>query len=261
MSISTSYLSNLYSNYGNILFNSNKYSSSSKSILTSLMNTKSSTSASDITDIAQRYTYLKKNYKDIKSSLLSNNKDSKTTSKDLEKTATSLTKEYVETKLSAGDLKDSIAKLSDANLFKEDKDGKVDQDKILSQVKEFVSSYNDLKNLAGESKSDTVVRQAYYMVNTTTSFKNVLDKVGINVKSDNTLSIDEDKFKKSSMNAVKALFTGSYSFGKQVEKRANEIKSAPEGGYLTYSNVSKDKNSLLNSYLSNFNTSLLDYFV
>lgn len=251
MSISSSYLSsylfnNLYSN------NNNKYSS--------LFSTNSTSS---LNDLITKYSYMKKNYKDIKTSLKADYKDEKISTADLKKEADSLTKTIVDTRLSAGKLNDSIDALANDKLYAEGEDGSVDYDKILSAAKDFVNNYNDLKNIAGESTNDTVVRQAYYMVNTTTANKASLEKIGISIKSDNTLSIDESKLKKANVASVKSLFKGAYSLGKQVQRRANEIKSAPNGGYVANTNKAKSSSSVLESYLSSFNnqTSLFDYFV
>ncbi|MCQ2978917.1 MAG: hypothetical protein MJ245_03865 [Clostridia bacterium] len=227
----------------------------------SLLNVGSSNS---LEDLISKYSYLKKNYKDIKNELKNIGKDDTKSSKDktteLEKTAKSQAKIIVDTKLSAGDLKDSVTALSDAKLYEADKEGKVDNEKILNAAKDFVKNYNSVKEIAQDSTNDTVVRQAYYMVNTTNANKNQLSKIGITVKSDNTLELDEEAFKKANVSSVKSLFQGSVSYGKQIETRANGIKSAPNGGYITYSNKDNNK-SILESYLASIqNTSFIDYF-
>ena len=81
----------------------------------------STSQGASLDELISKYSYLKKNYKDIKSELNKIGKDDtkSSTSKndktsDLEKTAKSQAKIIIDTKLSAGDLKDSINKLSNA---------------------------------------------------------------------------------------------------------------------------------------------------
>lgn len=248
----TSYYSSMYNSY-NSLFNNSK----------SLFNT--SKSSSDLTDIIGRYTYFKANYKDIKKSLLEvdssqdGNKVEDTTSQKVDNV--SVTRQYLNTKLSAGKLKDSLEDLSNDKLYVQKEDGTYNKEGIKSALKDFISSYNDLKNLAGESTNDTVVKKAYYMVNTTSTFKDTLDSIGINVNSDNTLTLDEKEFENVDLRKIESLFNSEFSYGAMIENRATEIKGVPMSGYLTYS-FDSNKNSFIESYLSNMsNNSIIDYFV
>lgn len=256
MALSTSFLSSYYSSmynsYSNFFNNSNN-----------LFN--ASNNSSNLTSIVEKYTYFKSNYAEIKKSLL--DMDSSKDGIELEDSnsqkleGTSQVSQFLKTKLSAGELKDSLDELSNDKLYVKNEDGTYNTDKIKTALNDFIDSYNDLKNLAGESTNDTVVKKAYYMVNTTSTFEKTLDSIGIDVKSDNTLSLNEKAFEKVDISKVQTLFDSEFSYGAMIENRATEIKGVPMSGYLTYS-FDSNKNSFVESYLSSMsNTSIIDYFV
>lgn len=58
---------------------------------------------------------------------------------------------------------------------------------------------------------------------TTNGNETLLKAIGITVKADNKLSIDEDTFKKADMSKVEALFKGNTSYGYQVGLRTSLI--------------------------------------
>ena len=51
----------------------------------------------------------------------------------------------------------------------------------------------------------------------------MLNKVGITIKDDNTLSIDEEEFKKARTSDVKALFGGTGSLVSRVAQKASTL--------------------------------------
>ena len=109
-----------------------------------------------------------------------------------------------------------------------DKDGKVttgyDTDKIYKEVSNFVNQYNALTKSAGGSKV-TSIRSASASLGTySKQNEKQLAEIGIKVDSKtNTLSIDEETFKKADMKAVKSLFQGSGSYGYKVNAKASSI--------------------------------------
>ena len=56
-----------------------------------------------------------------------------------------------------------------------------------------------------------------------TGNETLLKAIGITVKADNKLSIDEDTFKKADMSKVEELFKGNTSYGYQVGLRTSLI--------------------------------------
>lgn len=155
------------------------------------------------------------------------------TSKDSTDEDTKTKTEAVSVRNAAADLKSSVNKLTDksSDLFdKKEVKGKdgvktkdYDKDSIYKAVKSFVDDYNSTISAAGDSNNNSVLRKTSGMVSLTKTMKNVLDDVGISVSSDNSLSIDEKKFKESDMSIVKSLFNGVGSYGYQIGSAASTI--------------------------------------
>ena len=109
-----------------------------------------------------------------------------------------------------------------------------DKDKAYNALLDFVNGYNDLLDNAKDSENSNVIKQADYMKSLISSNKSALSRLGISVNSDNTLSINEDKFKEADLSTMKSLFTGVYSFGEKMIDRINQIyRYATQGETLT----------------------------
>lgn len=98
-----------------------------------------------------------------------------------------------------------------------------DTDKIYKAVNDLVDSYNNLVKKSADSDNNAVLRQTLRMVNSSGTNAKLLSGVGIKINSDNTLSLDEETFKKADMSAVKSLFNGNGSFGSGIETAASNI--------------------------------------
>lgn len=143
----------------------------------------------------------------------------------------------------AGSVRSSISGLSsDDKLFsdkitKKDENGNssetLDYDKIFKKVKSFVDGYNSLVESAGDSDNTTVLRNTLNMTNTTARNKANLEKAGITVNADNTLSVDADSIKNGDVNALKSLFGSTSSYGKQIDAYAMNVAS--EAAHNIYS--------------------------
>ena len=132
----------------------------------------------------------------------------------------------------------SASKLLDKNLYEAktvkttDEDGNtkettdIDRSKILDSLKDFVKSYNATVKEAGESDNNNVLKSASRMVSQTKVYAGNLNRAGITIGSDNTLSLDEDKFNNANASDIKSLFTGSVSFGKSTQEKLYQIYSA-----------------------------------
>lgn len=127
----------------------------------------------------------------------------------------------------------------------------LDTDAIYKAVKKFVSAYNDTVDAAETSKNSSVLNNVQYMMKQTDTFSRALKEVGITIDEDKQLVVDEDKFKSSNMNNVKALFNGNASYAYSVSQRADQIaKTATQeataanmfysnaGGYQAYGSAS-----------------------
>lgn len=101
-----------------------------------------------------------------------------------------------------------------------------DVDSIYKAVNQFVKDYNSVISATDASSSSSIQKYANSMTGYTTANKNSLSKIGITVNSDNTLSIDEDTFRKANMDTVKNLFNKTGSYGYRVSSQASMINLA-----------------------------------
>ena len=134
----------------------------------------------------------------------------------------------------AADVVDSVSDLKKTALWEKksvtDKEGNTtkeyDTDAIYKAVSDFVSNYNSLVEKTGKSDDNSVLRNASSMVSYTKANQSLLKSMGITIGSDNKLSVDAEKFKKSDMAVVKSTFTGSSSFGQTVSRSASSLYSS-----------------------------------
>ncbi len=128
----------------------------------------------------------------------------------------------------------SLNKLMSDDLFKKvsktDEEGNTtydyDREEILDTLKNFVDDYNDLIKNIGEVDGEESLRAGVNMVKQLKYYQANLSRAGISIESDNTLKIDEDAFMKSDMTDMKNLFTGSVSFGKNLQTKLMAVHSA-----------------------------------
>lgn len=131
----------------------------------------------------------------------------------------------------AASLSSSVEELNKSDLWKKKEvtaeDGSVteeyDKDAIYKAVSSFVKDYNLLIDGTGKSENNSVLRKASNMVGYTKANKAVLSSIGITIGTDNKLSVDETKFKNSSVAEIKSVFTGNGSYGKSVQSSAAMI--------------------------------------
>ncbi len=131
---------------------------------------------------------------------------------------------------------DSAAKLMNASLYEKKEvkaaDGTTktdyDRSKILDHVKSFVEGYNNAVKEAGESVNNKVLQSGTRLVSQTKVYAGALARIGVNLQSDNTFEIDEDKFNDAHMTDIKSLFTGSTSFGKSAQERLYQMYTAAD---------------------------------
>lgn len=136
-----------------------------------------------------------------------------------------------------------------SSLFVKNEDGSYDMDAIASAVSGFVDSYNSVKSAFNDENSPTVLQQGVNMVNITSGYENQLNKVGITINNDNSLSVDTDALKSADAVTVKSLFNGTYSFAGQISKIASQVKStSAAASFATYSS------SGISSYFSPYTT-------
>lgn len=115
------------------------------------------------------------------------------------------------------DLKDSLKKLSQKSTYEKD------AEEIMKNVKAFVEDYNNVIKGAEDINNTSVLRSTLWMTNTTAKNTSLLEDIGIKINADNTLSLNEDKFKAADMTDVKSLFMGDTGYGASVSSRASSV--------------------------------------
>ena len=147
--------------------------------------------------------------------------------------------ELSSTKNVSSKLASAATALDDKSLFENKittkyKDGNettdYDREKISKLVNNFVDSYNAMVKNGGDSTNNSVLRSSLTMVNTTKVNENLLNKAGISIGDDNTLSIDEDALKKADMSTLKTLFSGHSSYASNVQSSAASIMRTAQNG-------------------------------
>ena len=213
---------------------SNFRSNALSSILGNLSNS-TTASGGSMYDLAAQFSTMKSNRSVLKSyygnrvsgvsskdkvdSITTNNKVDKTNNADLAKAKT--------LESSADKLKEAATKLTQTgknSLFKPDSKGEYDMDKIVSAVKDFVDTYNATKKAVVDSGNNRAIQTAVSMVTRSSSMEKTLNKVGISINSDNTLSINEEKLKSADISKLKSLFSGANSYAYGIAKQSAMIK-------------------------------------
>lgn len=98
-----------------------------------------------------------------------------------------------------------------------------DMEKILSTVKSFVSNYNSTMEASEGITDNTVSNRMSNLKSITANYSKVLSNIGISVKQDNTLSLDQEVFKKNSVDKLKSVFNGAGSYGYAISAQASLI--------------------------------------
>ena len=225
---------------------SSSTSSAANSILSSLASSTSSASSSDdIYSLAAQQSSLKANskvitsyYQGLVSGKYTSSGSGTTTSASSEASLKTLNTE-------ASDLAKSAAALSSkgsSSVFKTDSSGEYDMDAIASAVQSFVDDYNGTRSAVVKTTDSRSIQTAVNMVNGSKANESMLNKVGITIGSNNSLSLDTDKLKSADMADIKSLFSGTDSYAYGVAKQASQISS--------YAAAATSTGSLLGGYSS-----------
>lgn len=120
-----------------------------------------------------------------------------------------------------------------------------DWDSLYKQVSEFASNYNTLVSKMSDVSSSSLQKNESWLMNVTSSNKSFLNRVGITINENKTISVDEAKFKEADISDIKSLFCGSNSYGGKISYKASNIKNLAEnivqtmntGGDRTYTST------------------------
>lgn len=99
-------------------------------------------------------------------------------------------------------------------------------DSTKSMIKKFAESYNNTVTGLKKSDSANALTRGVSLVNISKAYSTTLRRIGLELGSDNTLTINEDKLSKASESDLKALFGGSYSYASKVADKSKYISNA-----------------------------------
>lgn len=154
-------------------------------------------------------------------------------------------------KLETDGLKTAVENFNKEDLWSQE-DREYDKDKIVSAVKKFASEYNDVLAQSSKASQKDIIQQTGYMTSMTKTMSGSLSKVGVKVGADGKLSVDEEALKKADEKAVKALFSGGFSYASQIANSASAIGRAAVRGSSLYSSsgtISNTRSSMFNKWI------------
>ncbi len=172
----------------------------------------------------------------------------------------STTNNLKQTISSAASLNSSLEALESSSLYEgksvTNEDGSTstsyDYDSIYSALSDFVDSYNDLIDSSEDSDSSGVLSAVSSMTTYSKVNQKLLASVGISIKSDNTLKLDEDKVKSADISSLKSLFGTKGGYGYQVSAMSSMAKTYASNSLSTTYNSNGSYNYLTNSSYNSY---------
>lgn len=136
-------------------------------------------------------------------------------------------------------LQSSVSALQKDSTYEDTENGSTAADKVLSAIKSYVTSYNDVVTA---SKSSTLSNKTAYVANmmsATSKYSKDLAEIGVSLKQDGTLQLDETKLKSTDISKVQKLFSSDniQSYGSTI---ASRVKFAG-GGSSSSTNKTDNK--------------------
>ena len=193
----------------------------SSNFFNSMLGTSSNNSGTGLMGLLGDYNSIRNgSYLKLAKHYYSNDSAKKATQKQFSKNDTDTKTEDTATKSAAESAWKDLKTLKNEKLYQNG-----DTDTIRKNVKEFVSNYNSAMESAQNSDKSGVLKNASRLEAQTGNYTSALAKIGITVKSDNTLTFDEEAFASADMSDVKKLFTGDFSFGSNTQSRMLQLAS------------------------------------
>lgn len=124
-------------------------------------------------------------------------------------------------------LKTSVSTLQNSNTYKDTKNGSTAEAKVASALKSYVADYN---NVVTNSKKSTLSNKTAYVANmmsSTAKHSDALAEIGITIKRDGTLYLDEKKLNNADISTVQGLFSPDniMSYGSSISSRVQFASS------------------------------------
>lgn len=118
-------------------------------------------------------------------------------------------------------LKSSVSTLQSEKTYEDTENGSTAAEKVVSAMKSYVNNYN---NVVSASKSSTLSSKTAYVANmmsSTSKFEKELGEIGVMLKKDGTLQLNESKLKEADLSKVQKLFSPDniQSYGSTIASR------------------------------------------
>ncbi|MDE6053318.1 MAG: hypothetical protein K2G55_06075, partial [Lachnospiraceae bacterium] len=118
-------------------------------------------------------------------------------------------------------LQSSVSALQKSSTYEDTENGSTAADKVVSAMKSYVTNYN---NVVTASKSSTLTNKTAYVANmmsATSKNAKELAEIGVTLKQDGTLQLDETKLKGADISKVQKLFSADniQSYGSTISSR------------------------------------------
>lgn len=123
---------------------------------------------------------------------------------------------------------DALLETGKKSVFHEDKV----TDAAYEAVSQFVKDYNAALSSMDDVNSTSILNRTLSMTSATAANKNLLEKAGITIGKDNSLTLDKDTFMKADLNTVKSLFQGTGSYAYRISAQASLINFAADNEAL-----------------------------
>ena len=119
---------------------------------------------------------------------------------------------------------ESVEKLEKAFAIDEETD-EIDYDAAYSAAESFINSYNDFVTNTGSSGDKTVSNKNTFIGNMTTAYTRRLEKAGVSIGSDGTLSIDKEAFNSATASQLEQAFGKENSFASFMGEQARQLEA------------------------------------
>lgn len=118
-------------------------------------------------------------------------------------------------------LQSSVSTLQKSSTYQDTENGSTAAEKVVSAMKSYVTNYN---NVVTASKSSTLSNKTAYvsnMMSSTSKNASQLAEIGVTLKQDGTLQLDETKLKTADLSKVEKLFSSDniQSYGSTIASR------------------------------------------
>ncbi len=128
-----------------------------------------------------------------------------------------------DSKANLSTLKSAAGKLKSSAQTLQKKDYSKTED-ALEDVKSFISDYNSTLNATKKLNSYSILQTGVWATEAMGASESTLEKLGITIGEDNTLKLDEEKFKSADVSSLKALFSGSGSLADRISAKASSLE-------------------------------------